>query len=75
MLVPVVLAQALSTLVSHGVPLCACAHCSHGGMGDGVRCWLLIPGGPAGWDWSHRLPFPWEEEMTSSSSSLFSVLS
>lgn len=75
MLVPGVLAQVLSTPASCGVPLCARTHCSRDGMGDGVRCWLLIPGGPAGWDRSPRLPFPWEEEMTSSSSSTPSVLS
>lgn len=44
-------------------------------MGDSVQRWVFVPGGPARWDWSPGLPFPWEEERTSSSSILFSVLS
>lgn len=56
-----VLAQALSTPVSRGVPLCACTCCSRGGAADDMHCWLLVPGGPAGWDQCPRLPFPWKD--------------
>lgn len=56
-LIPDVLAQAQSTPVSMGLPVCSYPP-SHDGMEDGVHCWLLIPRGSTGWDWSPRLPFP-----------------
>lgn len=72
-LVPDVLAQVQTPQCPVGLPVCLYP-LSHDGLGDAVPCWLLIPGGSTGWDCSPRLPFPWEEEMISSSSSSFSVL-